>query len=152
MKSKKLLVVGMLVAVMLLALAGCGGSSDQASGDEATAVTEEAAAGTAPVEAETIQQAATEQIAEAVDTGTKVDALVGSWVDVNDSTRFVNIASDGAAYSYEDNEGKLPATFENGVLKIAVSDTDKADAYIDPATEHLMVVYQDNISEYSKKQ
>lgn len=145
MRSKKLLFVGTLIAVMLLALVGCGGSSDTASGDSA------GDAKTAPVEAQTIQQAVTEQIAEAVDTKTKVEDLIGNWTDVNAADRFVNIASDGTAYSYEDNEGKLAATFEGGVLKVAVSDTDSASAYIDPATGHLMVVYQDNISEYAKK-
>jgi hypothetical protein len=146
MKVKKLLVVGMLMTVMLLAFAGCGGSD---SGDSAAA--DSAVESTAPAEAETVEQAATEQIAEAANTQTKAEDLVGSWVDVNAADRFVNIAADGAAYSYEDNEGKLAATFEEGVLKISVSDTDKADAYIDAATGHLMVVYQDNISEYAKK-
>lgn len=147
MKVKKLLVVGMLITVILLAFAGCG-SSDEAAGDENI---DSAVESTAPVEAETVEQAATEQIAEAADTKTKVEDMVGSWVDVNAADRFVNITSVGTTYSYEDNEGKLAATFEEGILKISVSDTDKADAYIDQATGHLMVVYQDNISEYAKK-
>lgn len=147
MKSLKLLVVGMLVAMMVLSLAGCGGGTD-ASGDSTAAVAPE---GTPPVEAETVVQAVTEQIAEAVDTGTKVDEIVGEWVDVNAPDRFAKITLDGTAYIYEDNEGKYPATFESGVLKLKVSDTDTADVYIDPASGHLMMVYLDNISEFNKK-
>lgn len=148
MKIYKLLVVGMLVAALVFSLAGCGGSGNSDS-DGAAANAE--GVSTAPAEAETVMQAATEQIAEAVDTSTKVDALIGSWVDVNAPERFANITADGTAYIYEDNEGKYPATFDGGVLKLKVSDTDTADVYIDPASGHLKMVYQDNISEFSKK-
>jgi hypothetical protein len=150
MKSCKLLVVGILVATIVFSLAGCGGGGNSDS-DQTAAVVGGVSESTAPAEAETVVQGATQQVAEAVDTASNVDAIVGSWVDVNAPDRFAKITADGTAYIYEDNEGKYPATFEGGILKLKVSDTDTADVYIDPATEHLMMVYQDNVSEFSKK-
>ena len=170
MKGKKFLVVGMLLAVMSLALVGCGGggsstdnegslvqsivtSTEGSSAAEATTGTT-ATSGTATEAATTVQtveQMASEQVAEEADTSMKADDLVGNWVDVNDSTRFANIVKDGENYSYEDNDGKYPATFKDGVLKVEVAANDFADVYIDTVSGHLMLVYQDNVAEFAKK-
>jgi hypothetical protein len=169
MKGKKFLVVGMLLAVMSLALVGCGGggssategslvqsiatSTESSAAAEATTGTT-ATSGTATEAATTVQtveQMASAQIAEEADTSMKADDLIGSWVDVTDSTRFANIVKDGENYTYEDNDGKYKASFKDAVLKVEVAANDFAEVYIDSASGHLMLVYQDNVSEFSKK-
>jgi hypothetical protein len=85
------------------------------------------------------------------DTNADASDLTGSWTDVSDESRFVNITQDGGGYVYEDNEGKLPAEYKDGALEIKVSDADTAKVYIDKSTGHLMLVYQDNSSEFKKK-
>lgn len=138
MKSQKKFIVLIFVFVLLFALTACG-SSDQASQES---VDEQ------PVAAE---KATVEQVADAPDTKVSADELVGSWIDISSPDRFVNITKTDAGYEYEDNEGKLPATFENGVLKLKVTETDTADVYINAESGNLLSVYQDNISEYKKK-
>jgi hypothetical protein len=168
MKGKKFLVVGMLLAVMSLALVGCGGSSSANEGSlvqsiatsagnsaaaEATAGTTETsgAATEAATTVQTVEQMASAQVAEEADTSKKADDLVGNWVDVTDSTRFANIVKDGENYLYEDNDGKYSATFKDAVLKVEVAANDFADVYIDSASGHLVLVYGDNIAEFAKK-
>lgn len=169
MKGKKFLVVGMLLAVMSLALVGCGGGGSSANegslvqsiatstegptGAEATAGSD-ATSGSATEAATTVQtveQMASEQVSEEADTSKKVDDLLGNWVDITDSTRFANILKDGENYTYEDNDGKYAASFKDGVLKVEVAANDFADVYIDAASGHLMLVYADNVAEFSKK-
>ena len=147
MKSRKVLFIGTLMVALLFVLSGCGSGGDTGDSSDQSAVAEESVAAVA----ETVEQAMTEQIAEAVDTKASVDELVGNWVDIVEADRFVNITKEGTEYQYEDNEGKLPASFENGVLKVKVSDTETADVYIDTDSRHLLLTYQDNISEYAKK-
>jgi hypothetical protein len=140
MKSTKKLVICILAFILLVSLTACGGASSQQGSDQS--------ATDKPAVAE---QATVEQVADAPDTKVSGDALAGSWVDINSPDRFVKITKTGDVYEYEDNEGKLPATFANGVLKLKVSDTDTADVYINAETGNLLSVYQDNISEYKKK-
>ncbi len=169
MKGKKFLVVGMLLAVMSLTLVGCGGGGSSANegslvqsiatstesptdAEAATGTTATSGAGTeAATTVQTVEQMASDQVAEEADTSKKVDDLLGSWVDVTDSSRFANIVKDGDNYTYEDNDGKYNASFKDGVLKVEVAANDFADVYIDSASGHLMLVYADNIVEFSQK-
>lgn len=170
MKGKKLLAVVMLAGTVSLLFAGCGGGNASenegslvqsiATAEEVSTVSEAVTAATttsssgvteAAATTETVEQMASAQVAEEANTSMKADDLVGSWVDVNDSTRFANIVKDGENYSYEDNDGKYAATFKDGVLKVEVAAGDYADVYIDIVSGHLMLVYQDNIEEFNKK-
>lgn len=145
MRRKKVLIIFTVIMAFMFSLSGCGGDTGEAT-EEGVAAEESVAA-----VAETVEQVVTEQIAEAVDTKSSVDDLVGSWIDIAAADRFVNITKEGAAYQYEDNEGKLPAEFLDGILKVKISDTETADVYIDTQSEHLLLVYQDNVSEFTKK-
>lgn len=142
-KNLKLLVVLVLALTLVSGLAACGGSDS--AGKDATAVVEE---NTAPAEPATV-----EEVLPEVDTGSNVDALVGNWKDVTDPALFANITKTDAAYQYEDNDGKYAATFENGKLKVQVSEdaADLAEVYIDTGTGHLFVLYQGGLSEFEKK-
>ncbi len=146
MKSKKVFTIAVLIVAFIFVLSGCG--NDTADSAEQASLAGE----TKAAEAETVQQAITEQITEVVDTKTNVDELIGSWIDISAADRFVNITKEGTQYQYEDNEGKLPATFEGGILKVKVSDTETADVFIDAESGNLFLAYLDNISEYTKKQ
>lgn len=147
MKSRKVLFIGTLIVAFLFVLSGCGSGGNEGDSSDQSAAAEESVA----AQAETVEQVVTEQIAEAVDTQATVDELVGEWVDIVEADRFVKISKEGTEYQYEDNEGKLSATFDNGVLKVKVSDSETADVYIDTDSGHLLLSYQDNISEYAKK-
>lgn len=145
MKGKsvgKVLVLGLLAVVLLFAFTACGGDS---AADEQTSDEQSVQAYVTP-EAEVVQQVIAEPDSKAA-----VSDLVGNWEDISDPTRFVKITKNGEEYAYEDNEGPLPATFADGALTLKVSDTDTCKVYIDAATGHLMSVYLDNISEYTKK-
>lgn len=147
MKSIRALAVSTALFVLLAGLAACadntgdtGDSSGQPSSQQA-----------GEEKAEAPQVATVEQVIEAPDTGADVDSLIGSWIDITSEDRFVNITKNGDEYQYEDNEGILPATFQDGVLKLKVSDTETADVYINPENGYLTLVYLDNISEFKKK-
>jgi hypothetical protein len=88
----------------------------------------------------------------AADTKASVDGLIGSWTGIDSADRFVNITKTDTGYQYEDNEGKYPAEYKDGTLKIKISDSDTADVYIDAESGHMLSVYQDNLSEYKKKE
>lgn len=146
MRKRNVLVVGAVAAVLVFGLMGCGGSSDDAS---VPATIEEA---TGPAEAQTIVQAATQQIAESVDTKSSVDVILGSWVNIAAADQFANITKEGDKYQYEDNDGKYPAEFVDGILKVKVDDTTTADVYVDVDTGNLKLSFGDNVSEFKKKQ
>jgi hypothetical protein len=139
----KFLVVLILSVTLLFILAACGGSDS--AGEDAGAVVEESAA---PPEPATV-----EDVLPEVDTSSAVDGLLGSWKDISDPTLFANITKVDSAYQYEDNDGKYDAVFENGKLKVSVSDdpADFAEVYIDAETAHLCVLYQGGLSEFVKK-
>ena len=145
MSKGRIAVIGVLAIVIMFALFGCGGNADNSSGN-APSSGESVVAVT-----EVVEQEASDKIADAVDEKASADDLVGNWKDITDEARFVNITKTDAGYEYEDNEGKLPSEFSEGILKVKVSDTETADVYIDTASGHLFLVYQDNISEFEKK-
>lgn len=152
MKRSKILVILILVFTLMTGMTACGSNTagndttgnDTASGQQADAsqTTEQ----TVTPEEATIEQAIPEADPEA-----NADALIGSWKDITAADSFVNITKTEAGYQYEDNDGKCPAAFENGVLKVKASDTDTADIYIDPKTGHMITAYQGGMTEYEKK-
>lgn len=157
MISKKMLIVYILMFVLLAGITACGNnnaitSDQQSSGQaEVPAATDQQSSDQAEVPAATDQQATVQGAIPTADTKASVDVLIGSWSDISSPERFANITRIDSGYQYEDNEGKYPGTFKDGVLTLNVSDTDTADVYIDPTTGHMFLVYQDNISEFEKK-
>jgi predicted small lipoprotein YifL len=144
MRIKNVFLAIVMVLILIISFSGCGSKDNSASEQQES---------TAPVveQQATPEEEVVEQVIATPDPSTSVDSLLGSWVDVSAQDRFVNITKKDAGYEYEDNEGKLPAIFENGTLKVKVSDTETADIHIDKETGNLISVYQDNISEYKKK-
>lgn len=130
----------MIFFTLLISLSACGSDGTTEQGDSSASQ---------PVTI--VQPDTVEQAVQQVDAFASADKLIGSWTDINSPDRFANITQVDSGYQYEDNEGKYPSTYENGKLIIKLSDTDKAEAYIDGKTGHLLSVYQDNISEYQKK-
>ncbi len=145
MKTKKVLIICLAVLTLTFTFAACGGGSSEPE--------------LIPTDEQSIQkQPETKPDKEVItqepavqDTNVDVSDLTGSWTDVSDESRFVNITQDGDEYVYEDNEGKLPAGYKDGALEIKISDSDTAKVYIDKSTGHLVLVYQDNMSEFKKK-
>lgn len=121
-----------------------GAAAEAATGAAAEASTE------AETSAQSVEEMASAQVNQEAKTNIEVKDLVGKWININDSTRFANIAVDGGNFTYEDNDGKYTASLENGILKVKVGDNDFADVYIDLASGHLMLVYQDNTEEFAK--
>jgi predicted small secreted protein/predicted small lipoprotein YifL len=154
MKFSKGFVFGIAAILLSISLAACGGgpadTADQ-SGTGPQDANQQTADQKASSQATAPEKVIVEQEIAEPDTAVEASNLVGSWVDVTSPDRFVNITQDGTDYQYEDNEGKLPAVFKDGILKVQVSDTETADVYIDTETGHLFTVYQDNIAEYTKK-
>lgn len=95
----------------------------------------------------TVEQTLPEADATAV-----ADGLIGNWTNYDDPEQFAVITKTASAFQYEDNDGKYPAVFENGKLRIKISDTesDSADVYLDSQTGHMMMVYQDSVYEFEK--
>lgn len=143
--TKKILIICMTALVLTFTFVACGVGSSELE--------------VIPTDEQSVQQQSEGKPDKEVVTqepavqDTNVDAsdLTGSWTDVSDGSRFVNITQDGDEYVYEDNEGKLPAGYKDGALEVKLSDTDTAKVYIDKSTGHLMLVYQDNMSEFKKK-
>lgn len=144
MKSQKIFAVLVLIFTLLAGMTACGDNNTASSGQQADV--QQSTEQTVAPEAATI-----EQTLPAVDSKAGVDALIGSWKDISEADSFVTITKTEAGYQYEDNDGKYPATFENGVLKVKASDTDTADVYIDPETGHMFTAYQGGLLEYEKK-
>ena len=87
-----------------------------------------------------------------IDTKATVDTILGSWVDVSDSSRFANITkSEDGNYTWEDNEGKYKATFKEGALTINVNDSETATAYYDAKSGQLVCVYGGQETRFTKK-
>lgn len=139
MKFKKLLIICILMITFVINISAC---SNKAVDTNIQQVDEQE---------ETNQQATIEQAIPMANPEATVDALIGQWVDVSSAERFAKISKSENTFQYEDNEGKYPATFENGILKVKVSDTDVVDVYLDAQSGHIFTDYQGNSSEYSKK-
>ena len=140
-KNLKCTIVLVIAVTLAFGMTACNGNVS-ANGE---AVVEESAA---PPQAATVEEALPE-----VDTNSDVNVLIGSWKGVSDTTLYANITKTDTAYQYEDNDGKYTATFENGKLKVPVSDdaADFAEVYVDADTGHLYVLYQGGLSEFEKK-
>lgn len=123
-----------------------------ACGSEANTSSDEMTLSQTEVELQSTAQPATVSQAEPeADTKVSVDALIGEWVDISDTVNIAKITKADNEYQFEDKDGKYPATFENGKLKVKVSDADTAEAYINSETGHLIVVLGEDIWEYGKK-
>lgn len=145
MKTKRVLLICITIAVLMLAFAGCG------SGGDTSGQNTDVQADPVEAEPEVVEQEVTEQIAEAANTEAGVDEFEGSWVGVDDASLFVNITKDGDQYKYEDNDGAYQAAFADGILKVTVAENDTADVYVDKDTGHLVLTYMDSIIEYARK-
>ena len=149
MKIKKIALLGILVLVLFFSMTACGNGTDSAK-DQQTADQQTADQQATDQQGTELQESAVQIIPQA-DSSSTVDGLVGSWIDISDSNNFANIAKTDTGYQYEDNEGKYSATFKDGVMKVQVSDSETANAYIDPKSGHMFLVYQDNTTEFKKK-
>lgn len=144
MKRPKIFAVLILVFTLLAGMTACENNNTASSGQQADVQ-------------QTVEQTAAPEPATAeedfpvADPKANVDALIGSWKDISAADSFANITKTETGYQYEDNDGTYPATFEDGVLKVKVSDTDTADVYIDPGTGHLFIAFQGDLMEYVKK-
>jgi hypothetical protein len=146
MKSSKIWVIFILVFVLSTIITACGSNEASSSQQQSEAVQ-------SSIQAETDQVAAASEVIPTADSKASVDNLLGSWTDINSPDSFANIIKTDTGYQFQDNDGKYPAEFIDGVLKVKVSDneTDTADVYIDVNTSHMLVDYQGSTSEYSKK-
>jgi uncharacterized iron-regulated membrane protein len=120
------------------------GQDGQAAGQEATAAQTDSPAATA-------EQEVVEQTLPSSDPNASIDSLLGKWVDISSADRFAEITKTDTGYLYKDNDGEYEASFAEGKLTVKVSEDAAADVHIDPATGHLLLIYDDNISEFSKK-
>jgi len=146
MKMTKQILIGVMIAVLLFALAGCGGSDSSGAKD---AGGEPAVA--ADAVPETVEQNAASMVTDAADTQMTADEFVGNWINMDDAALFVNIAKEGDKYTYEDNDGSYEAAFADGILKVTVAENDFADVYIDKDSGNLVMVYHDSTLTYYKK-
>jgi hypothetical protein len=80
-----------------------------------------------------------------------IDNLLGNWVDIKDATRFANITKTDTGYQFEDNDGKYPGQYMEGVLQIKITETDLADIYYDSSNENLVLDYQGDVTKFNKK-
>lgn len=144
MKNFKKCAILIAITVFAFSFASCGSKNSPAKESEAPTPELTVAATPAPDVAEQTAPEADIKVAE--------DSFVGNWKDVNSGEGFVKITKTESGYQYEDNDGKYKATFEDGILKVQVSDdaTDMADAYINSETGHLILNYQGGLSEYIK--
>lgn len=142
-KNMKYFVAAILAMSLIFSLAACGGN-DSAAADAEASVEER----TVPAEPDTVKEVLPE-----ADTSSTGDVLIGSWKDISDPALLANISKIDTGYQYEDNEGVYAATFESGKLKVSVSEdaADFAEAYVNPETGHLLVLYQGGVSEFEKK-
>lgn len=142
--SSRILAILALVFLIFTLLTACGGGSGDSQSQTGQSV--DANASSAPAQTETVQASLPQ-----ADTSASADSLVASWKQVGSPDKFVNITKTDSGYQYEDNDGKYPATFKDGKLEVKATDTDMAEAYIDSATGHLVVVFQGGMTEYEKK-
>lgn len=155
MKSKKILAICILVIVMLAGLCACGGNSDVSTDSQTVDKAQAAkqAEEEAVIQAQTNQQATAEVVIPTAEPESSVDSLIGSWTDINSPDRFANIIKTESGYELEDNDGKYPGEFKDGVLKLKVSDSDgdTADVYVDAKTGHMFLAYKGDIAEFQTK-
>lgn len=129
MKSITKILLIVFVFTLIAGFTACGGNSEQDDTNNTADLQE-----TTPVPDAALTDA----------------SVIGSWKDVNAADRFTKITKTDTGYEYEDNEGKYPATFESGILKVQVGGTDTANAFFDAKSKNLIVDYQGSISRFSK--
>jgi cytoskeletal protein RodZ len=154
-----------LMLMFLTILSSCGSTIDQqiaaaglqnsTTGQLPVADQQVSTSDQLPVSDQQADSSSTDSSAEqstlsAVDTAASADDLIGTWKDANDDTQTAKITKTDSGYELEQSDGKYPATFANGVLKVKATDTDTADVYIDKQTGHLILSYQGGITEYVK--
>ena len=150
MKSSKILIILILVLSIPALITACGNNETSYSGQESD-TTLQSEDLEASIQSETDQVSVASEVISTADPKASVDSLIGNWTDINSPEYFANITKVDAGYQYEDNEGKYPATFKDGVLKVKVSDSVTADVYIDANTGHMLSVYMGTTFEYIKK-
>ena len=143
-KNVKAFTIVFLIFILLFSMAACGTNSTETNDQQADDQQ-------ADDQAATDQQITAVQAVPEADTNALVDNLIGSWTNINSSDRYITITKTESGFLYEDNEGKYDATFENGILKVKVADSETADVYIEAETGHLLSVYQGDPSEFEKK-
>lgn len=141
-KNLRIITVLALVLTLITGMTACGSSTASAGQTGDT----QSAAQTAAPEAATVEMTLPE-----ADPKAGADAMLGNWKDISAAESFAIITRTDDGYQYEDNDGKYPAVFENGVLNVKATDTDTAKVYIDPKTGHLLTEYQGGLSEFEKK-
>jgi hypothetical protein len=153
MKNNKMAIACFLMTVLLFSLSACGSDTNTSTTDSQT-IEEQTSTSTdqAAMATNSDQQAATADQATA-DPKATVDALIGSWVDINTPGAFANITKVDSGCQYEDQDNKYTATFAEGILKVAVSyaPDDVASAFIDAKTGNMILDYQGVRSEFKKK-
>jgi hypothetical protein len=147
MKTKRMLVVFISLIFILVTFTACGGnsSSEQVSSDQ------QVSGNVTGSQSDTDAQAVANQDVPVPDPKVSADGLIGSGTDISSPDRFITIVKSGEEYQVEDNEGKYPGTFKDGVLSIQVTDLDKAEIFVDPKSGHLFSFFQYNQTEYKKK-
>lgn len=139
MKDKRVLIIFGILFALMISISACG-DSDTGAGTQQDSV-----------QNATDQQATVEQAIAEPDSKGDSGSLLGEWKDINAKDRFARITKAGADYQYEDNDGKYAATFVDGILKVKVTDTETADVYIDTATGHLILSFENGQTEFEKK-
>lgn len=91
-------------------------------------------------------------VQEAIDVNATDESVLGSWQDVDDSSRFANITKDSSGkYIWEDNDGKYEATFKEGVLSVTVEEGQTAQAHYDNDAKQLVLVFGTQEFKFQKK-
>ncbi|MDH7578606.1 MAG: hypothetical protein QHH75_12520 [Bacillota bacterium] len=78
------------------------------------------------------------------------DKFLGEWVNVNDSSDWAKIIRSGNSYIWEDSDGKYPAVYKDGILRVSVG---IGEGYVsfDEKTGHLVASYLGHKEEYKRK-
>jgi hypothetical protein len=126
-----------LIGILIIGLIGCGSkSSDKTENDKSSSVS---------------AAALTNANTSVPSANVTVDNILGSWVDIKDETRFGNITKTDTGYQFEDNDGKYPGKYIEGVLQIKVTETDLADIYYNAGEAHLILDFQGDVTKFKKK-
>jgi uncharacterized iron-regulated membrane protein len=158
MKWSRFLTIG-IALIMIFSLAACGQSKEASSEGSVSISTadQQEVADQLAEEAAAVPEPDTQAVPEASaasdsSLASNEDKLVGEWVDINDATRTVKIASNGSEYQYTDADGTYSGTVKDGVLTIKISDAegDTAMVFIDAKTGNMVTNYQGDIYEFTK--
>jgi predicted small lipoprotein YifL len=129
-----------LVFIFIISLAACGNKAPVDIGEFAT----ETAGSSNTTENTHVNL-------PAPDPNSGIEDLLGTWVEINDTTRLATITKNGEDYQYEDNDSKYPAIFEDGLIGVKVSDTEVADVFYDAASGNLIMSFQGTETRFKRK-